>query len=80
MLDNTLIVWTNELGQGNTHTLDNIPFVLVGGGLGFGTGLSLHLEKTPHNRLWLSIAHAFGHDLKAFGNPALCGAGPLPLG
>ena len=24
MLDNTLIVWTNELGKGNTHTLDNI--------------------------------------------------------
>src|SRR6478735_9035833 len=36
LLDNTTIVWTNELGKGNTHTLDNIPFVLVGGGLGFG--------------------------------------------
>src|SRR4051812_25331224 len=32
LLDNTLIVWTNELGKGNSHTLDNIPFVLVGGG------------------------------------------------
>ena len=28
LLDNTLIVWTNELGKGNSHTLDNIPFVL----------------------------------------------------
>lgn len=25
MLDHTLIVWTNELGKGNSHTLDNIP-------------------------------------------------------
>ncbi len=25
MLDNTLLVWTNELGKGNIHTLDNIP-------------------------------------------------------
>ncbi|HEV3415367.1 MAG TPA: DUF1552 domain-containing protein, partial [Pirellulales bacterium] len=30
LLDNTLLVWTNELGNGNSHTLDNIPFVLVG--------------------------------------------------
>ena len=29
LLDNTLIVWTNELGEGNTHSLDNIPFVLA---------------------------------------------------
>ena len=33
LLDNTLIVWTNELGKGNSHTLNDIPFVLVGGGL-----------------------------------------------
>ena len=38
LLDNTLIVWTNELGKGNSHTLDNIPFVLVGGGLDFQHG------------------------------------------
>ena len=25
-------MWTNELGKGNTHTLDNIPYVMVGGG------------------------------------------------
>ena len=31
LLDNTLIIWTNELGKGNSHTLDNIPFVLLGG-------------------------------------------------
>ncbi len=80
LLDHTTILWTNELGKGNSHSHDNIPFVLVGGGLGFGRGLCLHLDKTPHNRLWLSIAQGFGHDLKSFGNPALCSAGPLPLG
>ena len=80
LLDHTTILWTNELGKGNSHSHDNIPFVLVGGGLGFSTGLCLHLDKTPHNRLWLSIAQGFGHDLKTFGNPTLCSAGPLPLG
>lgn len=77
MLDNTTIVWTNELGQGNSHTLDNIPFVLVGGGLGFKMGRSLKYRKVPHNRLLLSIAHAFGHHLDRFGNPDYCGDGPL---
>ncbi len=79
MLDHTTIVWTNELGKGNSHTLDNIPFVLVGGGLGFKTGRSIQHELTPHNRLWLTLAQAFGHDIKTFGNPKLCAAGPLAL-
>ena len=77
MLDNTTIVWTNELGKGNSHTLDNIPFVLVGGGLGFKTGRSLQFKNEPHNRLLLSLAHGFGHRLTQFGNPNYCAAGPL---
>ncbi len=77
MLDNTLIVWTNELGQGNSHTLDNIPFVLIGNGLGFKMGRSLKYDRVPHNRLLLSIAQGFGHRITKFGNPDFCGAGPL---
>jgi hypothetical protein len=80
LLDSTTLLWTNELGKGDSHTLENIPFVLIGGGLGFKSGQAVRLDKTPHNRLWLSIAHAFGHDLKTFGNPRLCEAGPLALG
>jgi len=79
LLDNTLIVWTNELGKGNSHTLDNIPFVLVGGGFGFKMGRSLKLEKVPHNRLHMALAHAVGHRLETFGKPALCEGGPLNL-
>jgi hypothetical protein len=79
LLDNTLIVWTNELGKGNSHTLDNIPFVLVGNGLDFKMGRSLKLPRVPHNRLLLSLAHGFGHRIKRFGNPDFCGAGALSL-
>ena len=46
LLDNTLIVWTNELGKGNSHTLDNIPFVLVGNGLDFRMGRSLNSKAS----------------------------------
>jgi hypothetical protein len=78
LLDNTLLVWTNELGKGNSHTRDNIPFVLVGNGLDFKMGRSIKYPKLPHNRLLLSLAHGLGHRIKAFGNPDFCGAGPLP--
>ncbi|MCS6864187.1 MAG: DUF1552 domain-containing protein [Gemmataceae bacterium] len=77
LLDNTLIVWTNELGKGNSHTLDNIPFVLVGGGLDFKMGRSLKYGKVPHNRLLMAFAHAFGHEIKTFGNPSFCRDGVL---
>ena len=80
LLDHTTILWTNELGKGNSHTLDNIPFVLVGGGLGFASGRCLDFGGVPHNRLWLAIAHAFGHPLPTFGKPDLCQDGPLALG
>ena len=80
LLDHTLVVWTNELGKGNSHTLDNIPFVVIGGGFGFEMGRSLKLEKVPHNRFHLALAHAVGHRLETFGKPTLCEGGPLKLG
>ncbi len=79
LLDNTLIVWTNELGKGNSHTLDNIPFVLLGNGCGFKMGRFKKFEKVAHNRLWMSIAHAMGHSISTFGNPRLSEGGPLDL-
>jgi hypothetical protein len=77
LLDHTTIVWTNELGKGNSHTLDNIPFVLVGGGLGFRMGRALEFRRVAHNRLLLSLAHGMGHPISQFGNPDYCGDGPL---
>ena len=78
LLDNTLVVWTNELGKGNSHTLDDIPFVLVGNGLDFKMGRSLKFDRQPHNRLLMSLAHGFGHHIERFGNPDYCGEGILP--
>jgi Protein of unknown function (DUF1552) len=78
LLDNTTIIWTNELGKGNDHSHDNIPFVLVGGGLDFRMGRALKFPSVPHNRLLMSVAHAFGRDIKHFGNPNYCGDGVLP--
>jgi hypothetical protein len=77
MLDNTTVIWTNELGKGNSHTRDDIPFVMIGGGLGYKTGRAIQFDDVYHNRFLVSLAHAFGHHLESFGNPDFCGGGVL---
>jgi hypothetical protein len=78
MLDNTVIMWCNELGVGNSHTRRNMPFVLAGGCGGyFKTGRFLQYDDTErHNNLLLSLCHAMDVNLPTFGNPAYC-TGPL---
>ena len=80
LLDNTTIVWTNELGKGNSHTLRDIPFVLIGNGMGFQMGRSLNLKGAAHNRLLMALAHGVGHRIETFGNKKLSQGGPLDLG
>ena len=80
LLDITQVVWVNELGKGNSHTLNDIPFLLIGGGAGFRTNRAIQFDRVPHNRLWLALAHGLGHrELKEFGKIELCADGPLDL-
>lgn len=79
MLDNTLVVWTNELGHGNSHTLNDLPFVMVGGGFGFEMGRYSRVHGVSTTRLWLAIAHAMGHQIESFGLADLCKEGPIKL-
>jgi len=77
LLDNTTIVWTNELGKGNSHTLDNIPWMMIGGGLNFKMGRSMKHKSVAHNRLLMSLAHGFGHHIASFGKKEFSAGGPL---
>ena len=79
MLDNTSIVWVNELGKGNTHTLDDIPFVIVGGGSGIKPGYRQVGNNVPHNRLLLTLAQSMGHNIATFGEGKWCEGGALNL-
>lgn len=79
LLDNTLVIWTNELGKGNTHTLQNIPMLLAGSADGFRMGRYKNLDDVAHNRLWMSLMAAFGHDVESFGLKDLCVGGKLNL-
>ena len=94
MLDNTVVIWLNELGKGSSHTLNDIPFVAIGGAPGFRMGRSLDFSRkeerengemkvvgrVPHNRLWLAVAKSMGHELETFGLQSLCDGGALDFG
>jgi hypothetical protein len=77
MLDHTTIIWTNELGKGNSHTRNNIPFVLVGGGLGWKMGRAMDFGAVPHNRFLMSVCEGMGFAEKSYGNPDFCNDGAL---
>ena len=79
MFDHTVIVWVNELGKGNNHTLNNIPFTIIGGGLDVKMGRALQMPDVTHNRLLMTIANAFGHELKSFGEEKLSVGGALDI-
>lgn len=77
MLDNTVVLWINELSQGNTHSHVDMPFVMAGGGGGyFDTGQFLELGNVSHSNLLVSIQNAFGIESPTFGDPRFC-TGPL---
>ncbi len=78
MLDNTVILWVNEQGNGDTHSSSDVPFVLAGSGGGYlNTGRSLVIDGRAHNDLYVSMLHAMGQtDVTTFGIPELC-EGPL---
>ncbi len=79
MLDHTTIIWTNELGKGNSHSHEDVPFLCLGGGLGWQMGRALKFTNVPHNRLWLAVAQACGHSLETFGNKELSAGGALAV-
>jgi len=79
--DNTIILWTNELGDPARHMNNNLPFVLAGGGGTYKKGRFLQLGYAPeyrdpqnaHNGLLCSLANQFGLGLSGFGDPRFPG-------
>lgn len=78
VLDRTVVVWVNELGDGGAHTHMQTPWILGGNAGGFlKTGELLSVPGEPHNRLLLTLCHAMGVGADVFGDPDYCHAGPL---
>ncbi len=71
VLDDTLIVWGNELATGQ-HSLTDIPVVLVGGRM--KTSGLIDRGSQPYQRLGCSILRAMGRDdVEGFGDAPSCG-------
>ncbi len=77
VLDNTLLFWGNEVSMGTTHTHDNMPFLVAGGGWAFRTGRYLQYSGNSHADLLVSLLNAMGVQDTTFGDAAFC-TGPLP--
>lgn len=77
MLDNTCVLWINEISQGNTHSQQNMPFVLAGGAGGFlDTGQYLEYTSASHNDLLVTLQNAYGIESDTFGDERFAN-GPL---
>lgn len=77
MLDHTVVLWCSDLAQGNTHSHDDMRFLLAGGlGGRLDTGRYVQLDRAYHNELLLTLAQAFGVPGDTFGDPDYC-RGPL---
>lgn len=78
VLDNTAVVWFNELGAGGNHSHEKTPWVIGGNAGGFlKTGQLVSFPGEPHNRLLLTLCHAMGVATDTFGDPDYCKAGGL---
>ncbi len=77
LLDNTVLLLANNMGNGASHANTRLPWILAGkcGGY-FRTGRYVKVPGTPLNRVLVSIANAMGDPLTSFG-PAQYG-GALP--
>ncbi len=70
LLDNSIILYCNELSEGDTHSFDDLPFILMGGGGGaLKSGRYIDFGNKSNNDLFLGLFQAFGVDKNSFGSP-----------
>lgn len=73
-LDNSLVVWGNEIATG-PHGTEGYPIVLMGGAAGrlTRTGYTVSAGSQPHHRLGCTIHNVMGDAVDGFGAEANCG-------
>jgi hypothetical protein len=68
VLDNTLVFYSSDISDGDSHNHDDMPVLLAGGGGNFTMNRYLTYPEKPHfSDLFISIANEFGSALTAFG-------------
>jgi len=70
VLDNTVVLWASEISRGNSHSLNDIPYVLLGNARGaIKTGRSLSYDGASSCDYLHAVLAAFGIDVPSFGHP-----------
>lgn len=70
VLDNTLVLWGNEVSRGNSHSLDNIPYLIAGNAGGsVRTGRCVEFSGASNCDFLHAIVQAFGIERETFGHP-----------
>jgi hypothetical protein len=75
VLDNTLLVWANEIGRGD-HNQENIPIAMlgrVGRGIARG-GRTIDTGRQVFNRLGCTILNLMDMPVEGFGDEPTCGS------
>ena len=77
MLENSVVIWTKEMGDPRMHDCLSVPFVIAGQGNGyFSTGRYLQYDHAPHQKLLVSLCQSMGLSNPTFGEPSF-GTGTL---
>jgi hypothetical protein len=69
LLDESVVLFGNELSEPPTHLKRDMPFMLAGNGGGLRTGRYIRHSGVSHNNMLVSILNLFGDNRTTFGNP-----------
>ncbi|MFO7177528.1 MAG: DUF1552 domain-containing protein [Pseudomonadota bacterium] len=70
LLDESLVLYVSENGDGDSHSRKNMPILIAGRAGGFETGRAVDATNKPTGALHASIIRRFGIDVTSYGNPA----------
>ncbi len=75
LLDHAMIIYGAGMGDSNSHTSENLPILLAGGGAGAGGRHVRYPDETPMANLHLSLLDKMGVPVESLGHST----GRLPL-
>ena len=75
LLDNSVVFFSSEISDGNSHSHSDLPIVLAGRGGGMLTpGRAIQFQNANVSQLFISMLATVGVSVKSFGD----GTSPLP--
>jgi hypothetical protein len=69
LLDETLLLFVSENGDGDSHSRKDMPILLAGHAGGFETGRAVDATNKPTAALHTSILQRYGIEASNYGNP-----------